>query len=103
MLTLQVHRRAEEACQACLLCVAVLQSEEQESLYSQVYHSKYEQLKQQYGITILPKEFYPKVDIVISYDSTLADEYENVGITVIRHDTIQNCNEVESLIIDRNK
>ena len=66
-------------------------------------HSKYEQLKQQYGITILSKEFYPKVDIVISYDSTLADEYENVGITVIRHDTIQNCNEVESLIIDRNK
>jgi hypothetical protein len=46
----------------------------------------YEKLKDEYPeIVILSKFDYPKVDYVISYDSTLADEYEMHDLPVIRY------------------
>lgn len=44
----------------------------------------YEQLQQKYpDIVVLGKFDYPKVDYVVSYDSTLADEYEMHDIPVL--------------------
>lgn len=47
----------------------------------------YQKFKKMYpDIVVLEKFDYPKVDVVISYDSTLADEYEMHDITVIRYE-----------------
>ncbi len=48
----------------------------------------YEELGDQIGAVILEKPDYPKVDEVIAYNSTLAVEYAEAGIPVIRHDEI---------------
>lgn len=40
-------------------------------------------------LIILDRDYYPKVDLVLSYDSSLAIEYENLGVNVIRY-TSQN-------------
>jgi len=48
--------------------------------------SRYDELKSVYNCITLGKVDYPKVDLVISYDSTLADDYEKVGAKVIRYD-----------------
>ena len=58
----------------------------------------YPQMAKQYDGVIIPKTGYPKVDVVLSYDSTLADEYEDVGIYVIRYDLLKNLSEIASLL-----
>lgn len=50
--------------------------------------SKYKELAEDLPIVLLDKADYPKVDIVISYNSTLAIEYRDVGINVIWHDNL---------------
>jgi len=45
------------------------------------------------GAIILEKQDYPKVDLVIAYNSTLAVEYQDAGVDVIRHDEI-DCKEI---------
>ena len=47
---------------------------------------KYVNLSRDLGFVVLDKEDYPKVDVVVTYNSTLAIEYEAVGVKVIRHD-----------------
>jgi hypothetical protein len=46
----------------------------------------YEKLSAFYNFVILQREDLPKVDIVISYSSTLATAYENYGIKVLNYD-----------------
>lgn len=57
-------------------------------------NTEYLQMAKQYNCIIIPKNGYPKVDVVISYDSTLADEYEAANVKVIRYDLLNNLNEV---------
>lgn len=45
----------------------------------------YQDMVSRHGILLLGREDYPKVDYVISYNSTLATQYENVGIPVYRY------------------
>lgn len=40
------------------------------------------------GAIIMDKQDYPKVDVVIAYNSTLAVEYADAGVDVIRYDEI---------------
>ena len=58
----------------------------------------YPQMAEKYNCVIIPKTGYPHVDVVISYDSTLADEYEDVDVKVIRYDLLNNLEELKSLI-----
>lgn len=44
---------------------------------------KYKQLQMLYKFKILEKNDYPKVDYVVSYQSTLADEYNSLGVKVL--------------------
>ncbi len=60
----------------------------------------YNHLVEQYGVVILEKTAYPEVDIVLSYNSTLADEYDLAGVRVIRWDLLNNLKEVENLVIE---
>ncbi len=46
----------------------------------------YKRLSEETGCVLLGKTDYPKVDVVISYKSTLALEYADAGIVVLRHD-----------------
>lgn len=46
----------------------------------------YEELQKKYHFVLLDRCDYPKVDYVISYESTLAVEYADVGLTVFRYD-----------------
>jgi hypothetical protein len=50
---------------------------------------KYEKLGEEIPLIILLKIDYPKVDMVISYKSTLAIEYRDAGVKVIWHDDKQ--------------
>lgn len=61
---------------------------------------EYLKMRDQLNCIIVPKEGYPKVDVVISYDSTLADEYADVGVKVIRYDMLANLNELTNIIND---
>lgn len=54
----------------------------------------YPLMSEKYNAIIIPKTGYPQVDVVVSYDSTLADEYENVDIKVIRYDLLENLNDL---------
>ena len=60
--------------------------------------SDYEQMAKVYECIILPKTAYPKVDMVLSYDSTLADEYINVGVDVIRYDLLENLKDLSRIV-----
>jgi len=46
----------------------------------------YDELQSKYGFILLDKYDYPKVDFVISYNSTLAIEYMDVGMVVYKYD-----------------
>lgn len=59
---------------------------------------EYQKMVDELGCVIVPKTSYPKVDIVISYDSTLADEYDNIGVKVIRYDKLKDLNDIKSII-----
>ena len=59
----------------------------------------YMRLVDQYGIVILEKTAYPEVDVVLSYNSTLADEYDLAGVKVIRWDLLNNISEVKDLVL----
>ena len=54
---------------------------------------KYRELENEIPIIILLKTEYPKVNVVISYQSTLAIEYRDAGVHVIWHDE-KNAEEV---------
>lgn len=45
----------------------------------------YRKLSEQREMIILGRDFFPKVDVVLSYDSSLAVEYEDLGIKVLRY------------------
>ena len=45
----------------------------------------YKSLLKDNRFVILEINDYPEVDVVISYESTLADEYENNGVVVLRY------------------
>ena len=49
---------------------------------------QYVALCKEIGAVIIDKQDYPKVDVVIAYNSTLAVEYRDTGVDVIRHDEI---------------
>ncbi len=61
-------------------------------------NTEYQKMVDELGCVIVPKTSYPKVDIVISYDSTLADEYDNIGLKVIRYDKLKDLNDIKSVI-----
>ncbi len=58
----------------------------------------YDFLEKKYGVNILDKTDYPKVDLVLSYNSTLADEYDMAGVRVVRWDLLKDLSEVKNLI-----
>lgn len=58
----------------------------------------YIQLSKEYGCIILEKTDYPKVDLVLSYASTLADEYRLVGVRVVRYDIV-SIKEIKELVV----
>ena len=60
--------------------------------------SRYEELKNLYDIIILDKDEFPNVDVVVSYNSTLAYEYEDAGVQVIRYDLLKDINTIMNLI-----
>lgn len=47
---------------------------------------QYIKLCKEIGAIIMDKQDYPNVDVVIAYNSTLAVEYADAGVDVIRHD-----------------
>lgn len=49
-------------------------------------------------VVIDDKDFFPKVDLVVSYPSTLVGEYRCAGITVIEHDFDAGSDNVEALV-----
>lgn len=49
---------------------------------------QYVEFCKEIGAIIIDKQDYPKVDVVIAYNSTLAVEYMDAGVDVIRHDEI---------------
>ena len=59
---------------------------------------EYPKMANQFNCKIIPKTGFPQVDVVISYDSTLADEYEDVGVKVIRYDLLDSLDEIIKLI-----
>lgn len=52
--------------------------------------SVYEQLKREYNIIVLNGESYPKTNLVFSYGSTLALEYEALGASVVYYDNLDS-------------
>ena len=58
---------------------------------------EYNQLSKEYGCVILEKIDHPKVDMVLSYASTLADEYKLVGVEVVRYDLI-GINQIKEIV-----
>jgi hypothetical protein len=63
-----------------------------------VNKNKYSLLNRYFDFEIVEKDCFPRVDIVFSYSSTLASEYENYGINVVYFsDLLRNGN------IDSNK
>lgn len=63
----------------------------------------YDEISRNFNVGILEKTDYPKVDVVISYRSTLADEYENAGIEVIRWDTIDNISKIKEIVLRKSR
>ncbi len=59
---------------------------------------EYPKMAEQYDGVIVPRTGYPHVDVVVSYESTLADEYEDVDVKVIRYDLLENLNDIKKLI-----
>lgn len=55
----------------------------------------YREMSDKYECVIVPKSGYPHVDIVVSYESTLADEYEDVGVKVVRYDILNNLEDIK--------
>lgn len=49
-------------------------------------YDRYMELNKEVPFIILDKKDYPKVDLVVSYNSTLAIEYRDAGVRVIWHD-----------------
>ena len=58
----------------------------------------YPKMAEKYHCAIIPKTDYPHVDVVVSYDSTLADEYEDVDVKVIRYDELDDLKEIKKMI-----
>ena len=61
-------------------------------------NSEYNAMSEKYGCVIIPKTGYPKVDVVVSYESTLADEYEDVDVKVVRYDSLSKIEEIKKQI-----
>lgn len=58
----------------------------------------YEKMKSLRSFYYVPKGLCPKVDCVISYESTLADEYESVGAFIIRYDQLEKLETIVEII-----
>ena len=52
----------------------------------------YRKIKDQYCFILITEDIFPDVDIVFSYSSTLAFEYENSGKKVIYYNNIRTNN-----------
>lgn len=61
---------------------------------------QYEQLIETLHFTLIREQKFPHVDLVITYDSTLAHEYQSVGVDVIYH-TEKTDDEILTIIKDR--
>ena len=59
---------------------------------------EYKRMVQECGCIIIPKDAYPRVDVVLSYESTLADEYADAGIKVIRYDLMERIEDIIGII-----
>lgn len=60
----------------------------------------YESLKNNYEFDLIETDFYPTADIVISYGSTLALEYETTGSMILYYNDFK-MNELRSIIENR--
>lgn len=49
-------------------------------------------------IFIVDKDYFPLVDLVVSYPSTLANEYEAAGVKVIEHAFDADCADIRNMI-----
>lgn len=63
---------------------------------------EYMHMAERHGVVILEKTAYPEVDVVISYNSTLADEYDLAGVKVIRWDLLKDLSEIKDLVLSDN-
>ncbi len=62
------------------------------------HNPAYQTMASTYDGVIVKKSEYPRVDCVISYESTLADEYEDVGVKVIRYEKLNNFEDIIPII-----
>ena len=60
----------------------------------------YENMRNIRPFSYVPKESFPKVDCVISYESTLADEYKSVGAFVVLYDKLEKLDQLREIIIN---
>lgn len=56
--------------------------------------TRYHELRDNFGVILLEKDDFPEVDVVVSYNSTLAYEYEDAGVKVIRYDLLNDLNRI---------
>lgn len=59
--------------------------------------SFYEKILLKYSFNLVDNDFFPDVDIVVSYNSTLAFEYESIGKIVIYHTKKTYCEIIEQI------
>jgi len=60
----------------------------------------YDDLNKKYNFTLLSGDIWPDVDLIISYDSTLAREYHSMGYSVIYYDEI-NMENVREIVLGK--
>ena len=61
--------------------------------------SVYDDLKNKYDVTVLTGARFPKVDICFSYSSTLALEYEDLGVKTILYDNLRD-EDIQQIVTD---
>ena len=59
----------------------------------------YDVLEKDFGVVMLNKTDYPEVDVVLSYNSTLADEYDMAGVRVIRWDLLKDFAGIREMVL----
>lgn len=63
-------------------------------------NESYHELRKHFNFTIISEQRFPYVDLVITYDSTLAHEYMSIGINVLYH-TQNSLDKIIKSILDR--
>lgn len=61
--------------------------------------SQYLGIGESFGVIVLDKTDFPCVNVVISYNSTLALEYSEAGVSVLRHDILSNKQILDEIIL----